>query len=116
MNIQHILFSWQTIGALLTLFIFSFLYRDNPFYKFAEHLFVGVSLGYTICQYWFSTVYPDLFQRLFMSPVAQVSVGQKLLLVVPLILGLMYFTAFIPKVSWLMRIPLGFIMGWGMGV
>ena len=30
-------------SALLTLMIFSFLYKDNPFYKFAEPLFVGVS-------------------------------------------------------------------------
>jgi hypothetical protein len=116
MNLSHILFSWQAVGALLTLFIFSFLWRDNPFYKFAEHLFVGISLGYTIAITWQSTVYPNLFQPLFMSPFSQVSLGQKLLLVVPLLLGLMYFAAFIPKVSWLMRIPMGLLMGWGMGV
>jgi hypothetical protein len=116
MNVTHILFSWQTIGALLTVFIFSFLYRDNPFYKFAEHLFVGISLGYLISITWSSTVYPDLFQPLFMSPLAQVNLGQKLLLVVPLLLGLLYFTAFIPKVGWLMRIPMGLAIGWGMGV
>lgn len=34
------------VGALITLCCFSFLYRDNPFYRFAEHLFVGVSAGY----------------------------------------------------------------------
>ena len=36
------------IAALLTLCIYSFLYRDNPFYRFAEHLFVGMSVGYGI--------------------------------------------------------------------
>ncbi|GAI60092.1 unnamed protein product, partial [marine sediment metagenome] len=35
------------IAAILTLSIYSFLYRDNIFYKFAEHLFVGVSVGYS---------------------------------------------------------------------
>ena len=34
------------VGALLTLMILSFLYRDNPFYRFAESLFVGVSAAY----------------------------------------------------------------------
>ena len=116
MSLTHILFSWQTIGALLTLCIFSFLWRDNPAYKFAEHLFVGISLGYTISITWSSTVYPDLFQPLFMSPLSEVSIGHKLLLIVPLLLGIMYFTAFIPKVGWVMRVPMGFIMGWGMGV
>jgi hypothetical protein len=41
---------WEMFGiwvaAFLTICIFSFLYEDNPFYKFAEHLFVGVSAGY----------------------------------------------------------------------
>ena len=40
----------RTIGtwlaAFLTLAIFSFLYRDNPFYKIAESLFIGVSAAY----------------------------------------------------------------------
>jgi len=29
---------WTWIGVVLTLCIFSFLYRDNRFYRFAEHL------------------------------------------------------------------------------
>ncbi len=39
---------WMTVAAFLTLCIFSFLYRDNPFYRFAEHLIVGISAGYWI--------------------------------------------------------------------
>ncbi len=34
------------VAALFTLFIFSFLYRDNVFYKFAESVVVGVSAAY----------------------------------------------------------------------
>ena len=34
------------IAGLLTLGIFSFLYRDNPVYKLCESLFVGTSAGY----------------------------------------------------------------------
>ncbi len=34
------------IAAILTLGIYSFLYKDNFFYKFSEYLFVGVSAGY----------------------------------------------------------------------
>ena len=33
------------VAAFLTLAIFSFLYKDNPFYKIAEHIFVGISAG-----------------------------------------------------------------------
>ena len=41
MSFSAILGAW--IAAFLTLGIFSYLYRDNPFYKIAEHVFVGVS-------------------------------------------------------------------------
>ncbi len=34
------------LGALFTFAIFSFLYKDNPFYKTAEQIFVGLSAGY----------------------------------------------------------------------
>ncbi|MFO7652031.1 MAG: hypothetical protein R6X13_11910 [bacterium] len=107
---------WVWVGALLMLAIFSFLWRDNPLYKFAEHLYVGVSLGYTITLVTWSTLWPDLFRPLFASPLSQVSIGHKLLLLIPLALGIFYFFAFVPKVSWLMRIPMSFILGWGAGV
>lgn len=48
------------IGALLSLMIFSFLYRDNPFYKFAEHLFIGVSAAYWMIQGFWGTLVPNL--------------------------------------------------------
>ena len=35
---------WVSVAC--TLFLFSFLYRDNPLYKVGENLFVGVSMGY----------------------------------------------------------------------
>ena len=35
---------WLTV--LFTLSVYSFLYRDNPFYKMVEHLYVGVAAGY----------------------------------------------------------------------
>ena len=37
--------------AFFTLAIFSFLYRDNPIYRFAEHLFAGLSAGYYVALY-----------------------------------------------------------------
>jgi hypothetical protein len=87
--------------------IFSFLYKDNPFYKFAEHLFVGVANGYYIALYWHNTLKPNLYDPL--------SAGN-FIYFVPLLLGLMYFTRFIPKVGWLVRIPIGFMIGWGAGI
>jgi hypothetical protein len=42
--------------CLLTLAIFSFLYKDNPFYKLAEHLFIGVSTAWYTLEFYDSGV------------------------------------------------------------
>ena len=99
---------WVWLSAFLTLCIFSFLYKDNPFYRFAEHLFVGSSAGYLIALSWHNTVYPNLFVPLFKQ--------HQYLYVLPLLLGLIYLARFIPKYSNLIRIPISFLLGWGSGV
>jgi len=52
------------LGIFLTLAILSFLYKDNPFYKFAEHLFIGVSIGYIITQQYYDVLEPKLVDRI----------------------------------------------------
>ena len=36
------------VAGVLTLAILTFLYRDNPIYKMAESLLIGVSIGYVL--------------------------------------------------------------------
>lgn len=98
---------WVWIAALLTLAIFSFLHRDNPFYRLAEHMFVGVANGWAVTFYWHNVLMPTLVDPLFRQ-------GQ-LLLILPFIAGMLYFTRFIPRVSWLVRIPIGISMGYYVG-
>ncbi len=38
--------------AFFTLSLFSFMYKDNPFYKVAEHIFAGLSAGYYVGLIW----------------------------------------------------------------
>jgi hypothetical protein len=52
------------LGALLTLFIYSFLYKDNPFYKFAEYLYVGISAGYFVAYIYHNFMVPNLLVTL----------------------------------------------------
>lgn len=52
------------IAAILTLGIYSFLYKDNFFYKFSEYLFVGVSAGYTLVLTFHKYMKPSLIQPL----------------------------------------------------
>ena len=54
-------------AVFLTLAIFSYLYDDNPFYKAAEYIFVGVSAGYWTVTFFWTQVQPNLFGRLWPS-------------------------------------------------
>jgi hypothetical protein len=39
-------FIGQILAAVLTLMVFSYLLGNNPLYRLAQHIFVGVSIGY----------------------------------------------------------------------
>ena len=97
---------WIWIGAILSLAIFSFLYKENPFYRVAEHVFIGVANGYLVTFYWHNILVPVLFKPLLAG---------RLILIISFIIGILYFTRFIPKISWLVRIPIGITIGYYTG-
>ncbi len=108
------------IGALLTLMIFSFLYKDNPFYKFAEHLFVGVSAAYWMTVAFWTTLIPNLFARLWPSRMgavlpAVVENEREWQYVIPLALGFILLTRLIPRIAWFSRWAMAFVIGFAAG-
>ena len=120
--------SWpRTIGlwvaAFFTLSIFSFLYRDNPFYKLAEAVVVGVSAGYWMVVGFWDVIIPNLVQRLFPAfskayftpgldmPQSWEAYLPNLIYLLPLILGIMLIMRLVPKCGWLSLWPLAFIVG-----
>lgn len=103
------------VAALLTLAIFSFLYRDNPVYKLAEHIFVGISAGYGVVITWREAVMPDLIQPLI-DPGAVDLAGPNYVVLIPGALGLLMFSRFFPRYDWLSRWPIAFVMGLSSGL
>jgi hypothetical protein len=98
------------IAAGITLAVYSFLYKDNPFYKLAEHLYIGVSTGYLIVIAWNDAVLPQFVKPLiFQSP-------PNYWVLLPGIMGLMMYTRFFKGVGWVSRISLAFVIGWSSGV
>jgi len=94
---------WTLLAGFMTLAIFSFLYRDNPLYKIAEHLSVGVSIGFLVVTYYNNVFKPKVWETIFTH-------GQ-IDYLIPLALGLLLFTRFFPKVGWLSRWSLAFYIG-----
>ena len=111
---MSILGAWVAVG--LTLFIFSFLYKDNPLFKLGEHLYVGVSVGYSVVLVWYTVFVRLLWEPLTTAvseaPAAMVSY----VLLIPAFLGALMLARFIPKIAWLSRIAFAFVVGFGSGV
>ena len=107
------------IAAFFTLAIFSFLYRDNPFYRAAEAIVVGVSAGYwMVVGFWdvlvpnlFGKILPEVIQATAMPGLSGPEADRNLWYVVPLILGIMLLWRLSPTGAWISRWPLAFIIG-----
>jgi len=93
------------LGVYFTFSIFSFLYKDNPFYKIAEQIFVGLSAGY-----WFVyTIYSILIPNLFDPLLGDFASGWIKLF--PAILGIMMLLRLFPKTVWISRYPIAVTIG-----
>jgi hypothetical protein len=95
------------ISALLTLAIYSFLYKDNPVYRAAEQILVGLSVGYLVVITVRSTLLPKVF-----TPASH---GDPWGLVAAAWVLLMW-TRIHPRAGWLSRLPLALVVGAGAGL
>ncbi|OGC96016.1 MAG: hypothetical protein A2W25_09760 [candidate division Zixibacteria bacterium RBG_16_53_22] len=96
------------LAAFLTLCIFSFLYRDNPFYKFAERLVAGVATGYWTMLLFHTNFVPVVWNRL--------AHDGRYEYIIPTMLGLMMWTRFSKKWSWVSRYSIAFYIGISSGI
>lgn len=106
--------AWVAVG--LTFFIFSFLYKDNPLFKLGEHLYVGISVGYSVVLTWHTVFLRLLWEPLVKAISEAPAVWGSYILLIPATLGLLMLARFIPKIAWLSRISFAFVVGFGSGV
>ncbi len=105
-----------TASAFLTLSVLSFLYKDNPFYKFAEHLYVGVSAAYWMSFGFWSTIVGNLVPRISQPlskffKVSYIPGDYNFIFWLPIIFGLLLLMRLSSKLGWLSRWSLAFIVG-----
>lgn len=133
------------VAALLTLAVFSFLAGDNPAYKLAESVFVGVSAGYAMVAAFWDELVPNLFVKLAPETMRYVGFGNlkgedvpglsrffgaaarfdasglsehagHLIHLVPVVLSVMMLWQLAPKGGWIARWPLAFFIGATAGI
>jgi hypothetical protein len=94
-------------GAVASLAIFSLLYRENIFYRIAEHMYIGLGIGYILFQG---------FDRLIAYVWIPVTTKGEYFWLIPFIFGILVFTRFIPGYSWISKWPMSLVIGSGTGL
>ena len=97
----------NTIAALLTICILTVLWKENPLFRFAEHLTVGLAAAHsmvrTVDNYLRPTVKNDIIAE-----------GQWHLIILVLFGALMYLRH-APGINWIARYPMSWFVGYGVG-
>lgn len=101
------------IGVLATIGLYSVLFRENKFYRFFEHIFLGLASGWALVVLWTETLKEKWWDKVVGSSAANGDPSQAgywaFVLLIPI--GLMGYFVFSKKHNWLSRIPIGIILG-----
>jgi hypothetical protein len=96
------------IAALLTIFAYTIIFKDNPLYRIAEHVLVGLSSGYLFIVTW---------NYVYDQSVAPFFKGQGLLVAgISLVLGVLIFTKFSKRTTWLSNLSIAVLVGTATGL
>jgi len=98
------------IGFILTLFIYSYLFGDNPLYRLAVHLLVGVSAAYAAIFVVNQVILP-IYAQIARNPISLPS----LLWLIPAAMALLLIIKRLPA-TWLGNIPIAYLIGIGAAV
>jgi hypothetical protein len=115
---------WKlTLGVVATIGLYSVLYRETKFYRFFEHLFLGLAAGFTLLVLWKEVLKPLWWDKMAgsvtLDPVTGAvqsidSIGYWIYgFLLPI--GLMGYLVFSKKHNWMSRIPIGIILGFWSG-
>lgn len=107
------------VGGVATIAIFSFLIRENGLYRFFEHLFIGIAAGLgpilTLRDFlWPQIIDPMLGATITYYPDGTQSAAYQplnLLYLIPMAFGLLYYTLYSKRHSWLAKLVIGFTLG-----
>ena len=103
------------IAALLTLAVLGFLVKDNPAWRFVEHLFAGVAAGWILVVSWWTVIVPQIVRPLIAlgdgRRDARAIAGALPALLMPAVFGALLFARLDRRTAWLARWPLAIVLG-----
>jgi hypothetical protein len=102
-----IIAAWTAV--FFTLGIYSILYRENPWYRIAESVYLGVAVGYGVSV-------DLLYIRNQWSGQWSASAGMMLLFAIVMVIGILWYGRFNKSTFYLYRWPLAIVVGTGIGM
>ncbi|MGC8668156.1 MAG: hypothetical protein ACP5VE_08595 [Chthonomonadales bacterium] len=103
------------LSACATLAVFSFLYRENRAYRFAEHILLGLGVGFGV-----ATTVTDILLPKWYAPLAaavtQRHWGAAATGILAGLLGAFWYGMYHPRTVWLSRLVMGITIGAGAGL
>ncbi len=100
-----------SVSFLLTLMVLSYLVGDNPLFRLAIHIFIGVSAGYAAAMAWHQVLSPKLVQ-----PLLSGNMLERSLILVPLLLGVLLLMKLSPRTARLGNPAMAFMVGAGAAI
>ncbi|MGE5654780.1 MAG: hypothetical protein ACM3ZQ_11065 [Bacillota bacterium] len=92
------------LAAICTIACYSFLWKENRFFRIAEHLFVGLGAGYAIVM-----GFDNVLNKAWKPMIEKGDIK----LIIPMLLGVLVFARFIKGYNWVTRIPMALLIGMG---
>jgi hypothetical protein len=107
------------VGGIATLAIFSFLIRENGFYRFFEHLFIGIAAGLGPMLVIRDFLWPNILEPMLGYSMRMYPDGTPvkpyqpfyLLYLVPMAFGSLYYCIYSKRHAWLAKVVIGFTLG-----
>ena len=99
-HITNLVTIW--IAAIGTLAIYSILYKENPVYRLAEHIFIGAATGYSVFVTWTQILKPQWWDKITQGEAYWVFA---------LVAGSMFYFIYSKKHVWISRIIFGTLLG-----
>lgn len=112
------------LGGVATLAIYSFLIKENPFYRFFEHLFIGIAAGFLPVLTIKNLLWPRVLEPMAGLDAVQFPDGTWSapynsaiwLYLLPMSFGMFYYFIYSKRYGWLAKLAIGFALGYSGGL
>ncbi len=102
---------WTIAAFILTVMVLSYLIGDNPLFRLAVYIFIGVVAGYVTVLVIYQVILPRLIWPLLFG-----TMEERLLALIPTILGFLLLFKLSPKLGRLGNVPMAYIIGTGAAI